>query len=363
MADGPGTGSPDGVGRHAARWGRRIIFSLLTVCWVLLTWRALQPPVSIPLPGYEPERVVPVSGGQLPFSTSTSPFAGDRVDDFWIDRFEVTMGQFAEFLAARPEEPAPYGWTGRAPEPGQFHRPVVHVSLHQARRYAAWRGGRIPTVQEWEWAALGALGVRFPWGMDEASVRSNTRHAGFGRTVDVGFFVSGVSRSSGCYDMVGNVSEWTDTPVSETDLRYYVRGGNYTDPLVLRADQTTKEFMTIMDTHWASDSEGGEGPMAERLSAAGGHSNLIGFRCVIPPEVIERERARWNRASVLVQDLGMRDPIGRLMNTRSARAELLAMGTSVLPLLRISRRRVADEGVRERIDSVIEEISNAAGLR
>ena len=83
---------------------------------------------------------------------------------FWIDRFEVTAGDYREFLArdralaaagvdARPRTP----WT----PPGSL--PATRVTLFDARAFAAWRGKRLPTSPEWEWAARGSPGFEYPW--------------------------------------------------------------------------------------------------------------------------------------------------------------------------------------------------------
>ena len=351
-----GTASSTSGRRRAARWGRRLLFVALAACWVLATWRALLPPIRIPLPDYEPDGIVFVRGGRIPFGENSS-FSGDRVPDFWIDRFEVTQGAFAAFLAANPQESPPALWAGRTPERGHENRPVTGITLHGARGFAAWRGGRLPTVQEWEWAALGALGVEFPWGIDAASVRANTKRAGFGRTVDVGFFPDGVARSSGCYDMVGNVAEWTDTPVSAVpiprlppsrfDPRHYVRGGNYTDSLA-----------SIMDPHTKSEMESAE-PLSDRLEMPGTFSTLIGFRCAFSAERIERERRLWDRTADLIQDLGTRDPVTTYLKARVASEKIRAQGRSALPLLRIAARRADDMGVKERLAALIDEIESS----
>ena len=62
------------AGRRPGRWGRRVLLLLLLPAWVLLTWRALEPPVPIRLPPYEPEGMVRVDGGRIP--PSSIGFAG-----------------------------------------------------------------------------------------------------------------------------------------------------------------------------------------------------------------------------------------------------------------------------------------------
>ena len=134
--------------------------------------------------------------------------------DYWIDRTPVTNRQFWAFLAA----------TGYMHELGDSNtkkrlekfesmainrpnHPVVAVTWYDASAYAAWRGGRLPTSLEWEKAARGVDGRRYPWG-DEFNVdKCNSLESGLGTTTEVGRYGSGAS-PFGCLDMVGNVFEW-----------------------------------------------------------------------------------------------------------------------------------------------------------
>ena len=361
-------------GRRPGGWGRRVALAALVAIWVLLTWRAIQPPVRIRLPAFEPEGMVLLGGGAIPAS---SGLKGADVAPFRMDRFEVTEGDFAEFLGANPDEPAPYHWLPpdvpgagqrREPPPGTEEFPVVHVDLHQARRYAAWRGAHIPTVEEWEWAALGAQGDAFPWGIDAAVIRANTQEAGFEGRTPVGFFPAGVARGSGCYGMVGNVTEWTDSPARYGDDRFFVRGGSYRDPLVgilnthAPGSRLVQRENRVIEPQSAPPFEQ-EVPIDDRLEPPGSHSSILGFRCAMNEAEYGRQRDAWARVEELVYDLAHRDLVSGFWLVRPAKRELVEIGYFALRPLGMARRQVADDAVRANIDEVVAAIERKVGLR
>jgi formylglycine-generating enzyme required for sulfatase activity len=143
---------------------------------------------------------------------------------FWIDQFPVTNARYALFLAAGGYEDARLwtaeGWAWRSRhgirQPLQWRQaawdgadqPAAGVSWYEADAYARWAGRRLPTDAEWEKAARGTDGRRYPWGDDWPSAdRANFDHL-VGRTTPVGLYPRGVS-PYGCQDMAGNVNNWT----------------------------------------------------------------------------------------------------------------------------------------------------------
>uniref|UniRef100_A0A8C7ENM1 Sulfatase modifying factor 2 n=1 Tax=Neovison vison TaxID=452646 RepID=A0A8C7ENM1_NEOVI len=117
--------------------------------------------------------------------------------------------------------------------------PVVHVSWNDARAYCAWRGKRLPTEEEWEFAARGGLnGQVYPWGNQFQPNRTNLWQGKFpkGDKAEDGFHgVSPVNafppqNNYGLYDLMGNVWEWTASPyqAAEQDLRV-LRGASWID--------------------------------------------------------------------------------------------------------------------------------------
>jgi formylglycine-generating enzyme required for sulfatase activity len=159
--------------------------------------------------------------------TLASAYGGRiEVAAFRIDRTPVTNAAYAEFLRATGE-PAPAHWLASQPPPGTLDHPVTGVTHDQARRYAEFRGKRLPTSAEWEHAAR-PLGRAFPWGTewDPARCRSS------GGTAPVGAYPEGAS-ADGVLDLVGNVWEWTDADPRlglPADGFAWVLGGSYRHP-------------------------------------------------------------------------------------------------------------------------------------
>lgn len=86
-------------------------------------------------------------------------------------------------------------------------QPRICVSYYEAEAYARWRGGRLPTEAEWEYAARGPLDWIYPWGNVFDPSKANTFESKFQKIVEVGSFPTGASWI-GAQDMVGNVYQW-----------------------------------------------------------------------------------------------------------------------------------------------------------
>jgi len=147
-----------------------------------------------------------------------------------IDLTPVTNAQFAEFLKSsgyKPKHPENFlkHWHDGSPPSCKEDHPVVYVDLDDARAYAKWAGKRLPTEEEWQYAAQGPDALRYPWGNE---IKENACNAGqTGGTTPVTAFPDGRS-PFGCYDMCGNVYEWTESERSDGRTRFcIIRGGSY----------------------------------------------------------------------------------------------------------------------------------------
>lgn len=127
-----------------------------------------------------------------------------------VDRFEATQADWSEF-AATP------GGRAVAAEAGVGAAlPASGMDLNQARAFAYWRLGRLPTEAEWRRVTAGGGNSPFPWGLKQFATHANTGDLGLGEAMAVGTFESG-RRTGGDmpYDLIGNVREWTETVPQE----------------------------------------------------------------------------------------------------------------------------------------------------
>ena len=123
---------------------------------------------------------------------------------FFIDVTEVTNAQYQKYCLATGAATPPHWTDGQIPE-GQNNFPVQRVNWYEAGAYAKWAGKRLPTETEWEKAARGTDGRKYPWGDnwddDKGNVSSTAPRA-------VSQSPAGAS-PYGALDMIGNVAEWT----------------------------------------------------------------------------------------------------------------------------------------------------------
>jgi formylglycine-generating enzyme required for sulfatase activity len=132
---------------------------------------------------------------------------------FRIGIHQVTNEEYRCFLSDTAEPELPTSWLYGRFHPAVSNHPVYTVTPEAADRYAAWlaartgRPFRLPTEAEWEYAAGGGAGLRYPWGDVWEQDRANTLETGLLGTSPVGAFPSGRSWC-GALDMAGNVEEY-----------------------------------------------------------------------------------------------------------------------------------------------------------
>jgi formylglycine-generating enzyme required for sulfatase activity len=149
--------------------------------------------------------------------------------DYFMDVFPVTNKQYKEFIDdpenseyavpyVNEDWAKPYNWgqEKRSFPEGMENHPVVLVSHKDAGAYCQWRSQkegkefRLPTEEEWEKAARGTDGRKYPWGNEFDASKCNTSESKIGKTTPVGSYPGGASPYK-CQDMAGNVWEWIDS--------------------------------------------------------------------------------------------------------------------------------------------------------
>jgi len=240
--------------------GAVFIFLVAIVGWAV--WYAAPEHAAAPAP---PAGMVLMPGGEYHLFGGTcrlcQPQRVVQVDSFYLDRTEVTAGDYARFVASGG---APAPWT-TLPPPGL---PVTGVTWEEASAYCRWRdsAARLPTEAEWEAAARGTDGRPYPWGARWDPARANAANPR-GGLLPVGSFAQGAA-PSGALDLSGNAWEWTATPGPVGpggQPQYVIRGGAFDSPAEVA-------------TTFHRGAQPGRVPDDRRLS----HLGKTGFRCARP---------------------------------------------------------------------------------
>ena len=191
--------------------------------------------------------------------------------DFYMDVFPVTNKQYKEFIDKTNHripyieeewaEPCNWDKVRRSYPGGKEDHPVVLVSYDDAVAFCKWSSKqneeeyRLPTEEEWEKAARGADGRKYPWGDKFDIERCNKGGYESGGTTPVACYAEGRS-PFGCYDMAGNVCEWTESWYDDNNEDRVLRGS------------------TWFDRHLFFRCSNRRGTTPDR------RTNAIGFRCV-----------------------------------------------------------------------------------
>ena len=219
------------------------------------------PTVEQPAPIIPPEGMVLIPASRFQMGSNDPDAFDDEqpvhtvyIDAFYIDKYEVTVGEYKDFIHAT-EYSAP-DWSKIAEDSPTDQHPIIHVSWHDAMAYAKWAGKRLPTEAEWEKAARGGLmNQKYPQG---SSIDASKANYGLdvGGTVPVGQYPA---NDYDLYDMAGNVWEWCSDPYDDVEDSRVLRGGSWLD---------TARFVRVSVRGWSTQSF---------------TSAYIGFRCAKSP--------------------------------------------------------------------------------
>jgi formylglycine-generating enzyme required for sulfatase activity len=186
-------------------------------------------PVETPKPVEAPKPPAPaVPEGMLLIPAGTYTVGRDDKSDvegpphavtlpaYFVDRTEVTNEAYKKFVDATNHKP-PVNWQGNDFPTGRANYPVTDITWQDAADYAVWAGKRLPTEAEWEAAARGPEGLRYPWGNEWLPGQANIGVAAGvpakeseypPQIMEVGGYPQGAS-PTGALDLIGNVWEWT----------------------------------------------------------------------------------------------------------------------------------------------------------
>lgn len=189
---------------------------------------------------------------------------------FYIDKYPVSNRQYFDFVknsGYQPKDTTSYlkHWSKGKFRPEDAGKPVVWIDLNDAKAFAEWAGKRLPTEAEWQYAAQGSDGRKWPWGKELDSLKCNTS----GQLLPSVSWPEGAS-PFGVEDVTGNVWQMTGDVYDNGSYNYVmIRGGSYFQP--------TSSWWYV---------QGGPQPLDKRqmlllVSPGFDRNATVGFRCVM----------------------------------------------------------------------------------
>ncbi len=178
---------------------------------------------------------------------------------FWLDKTEVTQGQFKRLG----------GQAAKAPGFPGDNRPVETITWFEARDFCTKRGARLPTEAEWEYAARGPDNLVYPWGNTWDASKASWKRSSSEGDAEVGSKPAGVSWV-GALDLSGNVLEWVNSlyrpyPYAASDGR--------------ESSSDTSSARVVRSGAWASSSEDSLLAAHRIRVIPNAWNDSIGFRC------------------------------------------------------------------------------------
>lgn len=243
---------------------------------------------TISLSAQTPDDMVLIPAGEFQMGSTNGerdekPVHTVYLDAFYIDKHEVTVGEYREFVEATGHRPLPKSVSRTSPTD---QHPIVEVSWYDAMAYAEWVGKRLPTEAEWEKSARGGLiSQDYPWGNTidgtKANYNKNTKSGKHNvRATPVGTYPA---NGYGVYDMSGNVAEWClDTYqrkfYSDGEQRNPVAGAENVQQVIANA-AVSKGKRVVRGGSWSFNAKSVRvaNRLAEKPSLL---SSDVGFRCV-----------------------------------------------------------------------------------
>ena len=199
-------------------WWMPVLFMRSKSGRLWIEGKNIKPRLSERIFPFEPE-TVPIPAGNIVIGSEGYETEHDLpqreifLDEYRISKYPITNEEYAIFInETKHNNPKVWGWDGPVPPASMRRLPVQGVTWFEAMAYCSWLSDKtkrsycLPSEVQWEKAARGIRGSRYPWG-DEWKENCCNPNRNEVKAVDE----YSAQNEYDCYDMVGNVREWTRT--------------------------------------------------------------------------------------------------------------------------------------------------------